>query len=395
MQTKQFNTTQTTLIGIMAIALFVFGWVSVNIYLPALPSLGHDLNTPISNLKFSITLFLLGFSFAQLIWGPISEKFGRKTPLVFGLIISVIGIVMAMLATNIVMFNSGRFIEAIGLGAAPVLGRAILIDSLSATKFAVVMAYGTICANIMPAIAPIIGGHLLIWFGWRYIFTFLLIYGVILLISMLYKIPETHPAIKSELNILHTFKDYFHTLKNPKFVAYLLPYILVTGAMIGYYTLTPFLFINQLHLSASNYGYLSLITVGTYILGAMYSRAFSAKIGINSMVRHGTWLLLLAAAAFVAASIYFGLSILSILIPMAIYTFAAGIICPNSNAGAMHSMRHKAGAAAAVIGFSLYLISAVLSSIATALPITSLWPLAIYISLVALIAFVGFLIFNK
>ena len=377
-------------ISIIAILLFIFGWVSVNIYLPALPFLSHDLHTSTQNLKFSITLFLLGFSISQLFWGPLSEKYGRKSPIVFGLILTNIGIVMAMLATNVTIFNSGRFIEALGLGVAPTLGRAMLIDTHDAVTFAATMAYGTISSNMMPAIAPIIGAHIMIWFGWRYIFAALLLYGLLILLRIIWKIKETHTHRQPTLNILHTFKHYLETIKNREFIGYLLPYTLVTGAMIGYYTLTPFLFVTKLHISIKNYGFLSLITVITYILGAMYSRLFAQKIGIRRMVLHGTLLMLVAAISMLIADITAGLTVASVLIPMSIYTFAAGIICPNSNAGAMHSMRHKAGAAAAMIGFSVYLASAILSTIIGLLPIQSLLPLTIYIFSIALLAFLGF-----
>ena len=290
-------------ISVIAILLFIFGWVSVNIYLPALPSLSHDLHTNTESLKLSITLFLLGFSISQLFWGPISEKHGRKSPIIIGLIITNIGISMAMLAPNVFIFNSGRFIEALGLGVAPTLGRAIIIDTHDTIAFSATMAYGTISANLMPAIAPIIGGHILVWFGWRYIFTALLIYGLIMLFQIIYKTRETHTKPQPQLKILHTFKYYLIVIKDREFIGYLLPYVFVTGAMIGYYTLTPFLFINQLHLSTKNYGFLSLATVATYILGAIYSRLFSNKHGIKSMVTQGACLLLIAAICMLMENI--------------------------------------------------------------------------------------------
>jgi len=297
---------------------------------------------------------------------------------------------MAMLAPNVTLFNSGRFIEAFGLGVAPTLGRAMLIDTHDAVAFAATMAYGTISANLMPAIAPIIGGHILVWFGWRYIFAALLIYGLVILFQIIYKTRETHASQQPRLKILHTFKHYFETIKNREFVGYLLPYALLTGAMIGYYTLTPFLFITQLHISTKNYGFLSVVTVVTYILGATYSRVFAKSLGVKKMVTHGTILLIIAAISMMVAEVISGLTVLSVLIPMAIYTFAAGIICPNSNAGAMHSMRHKAGTAGAMVGFSIYLASAILSTLINILSLNSLLPLTSYIFIIAILSLGSF-----
>lgn len=387
------QTRQTNLITIAAIMLFIFGWISVNIYLPALPSLSHDLHTDPQQLKFSITLFLLGFAIAQLIWGPISEKYGRRLPIILGLVLTCIGIVIAMLAVNVMMFNAGRFIEAIGLGCAPVLGRAALIDVLDAKEFSSAMTYGTISSNLMPALAPIIGGYILLSFGWRYIFAFLLVYGLTIFTIIITKFPETHAGRNAKLKILSTFSHYTEALTHKKFIGFLTPYMLVTGGMIGYYTVTPFIFINQLHMSASTYGYLSLITVATYILGASASRVLSGRVPIAALVVLGELLLIIAVLVLIINAIFFGLGIATIIIPMAIYTLGAGIICPNSNAGAMHALRHKAGAAAAVVGFSLYLASAILSTIITALPMHSLWPLTIYMLSITAISIFVFRIF--
>jgi len=387
------NRAQKNLVIIVCILLFIFGWISVNIYLPALPALSHDFHTNVQNLKFSITLFLLGFAIAQLIWGPISEKYGRRLLIIFGLIITCVGIIIAMLAQNVLTFNSGRFIEAIGLGCAPVLGRAALIDVLDQMEFSKAMAYGTVSSNIMPALAPIIGGHILLGLGWRFIFAFLLVYGLIMLSVVVVKFRETHINKDPNLKILSTFSHYVEALTHKKFIGFLIPYAIVTGGMIGYYTVTPFIFITSLHLSAATYGYLSIITVGSYIVGVGISRGLSTKLGIKRMIVIGTVILAISVLVLIIEALFFKLGVTTVIIPMTIYTLAAGIICPNSNAGAMDALRHKAGAAAAVIGFSVYFCSALLSTIITAIAIDTLWPLLIYILIITMIAILSFKFF--
>lgn len=389
METPIISSYQTR-ISVVVVLLFIFGWMSVNIYLPALPSLSHDLNTTPEDLKLSLTLFLLGFAISQLIWGPISEKYGRKYPIILGLIISNIGIIMAMVAWNISIFNAGRFIEAVGLGCAPVLGRAMLTDSLNARNFVNVMAYGTISSNIMPALAPVIGGYLLIWFGWRSIFAFLLMYGLILFSVLMSRFPETHHNIQRDIKISQTFKHYIEAFTHRKFIGYLMPYVIASGGMIGYYTVTPFIFITKLHLLPSNYGYLSAVTVATYILGAVISQWVSPRLGTRGTVLFGTKVLLFSSVIFFIFALLTNINIYSIIIPMSIFTLGAGIIAPNSNAGGMDALRHKAGAAAGVVGFLLYLISSILSTIITALPLSSLWPIALYIIIVSCAAFLIF-----
>lgn len=341
---------------------------------------------------------MIGFAVSQLIWGPISEKYGRKLPLIYSLALTNLGVVFAMLASNVWLFNTGRFIESIGLGCAPVLGRAIIMDKLSHRALSSTMTYGTISTNIMPALAPIIGGYILVYLGWRSIFAFLLVCGIFLLWLLAYKFEETHQNIQQNIKVINTFKDYLEIFTHKQFLGYLLPYVIVSGAMIAYYTVTPFIFISTLHISANNYGFLSLMTVGTYILGAIVSNLISERLGIIRMVIIGNGFALCAAILFISLAICTNLSVLTVIIPISVYTFAAGIISPNCNTGAMDAMRHNAGASAAVIGFGLYLFSFLFSTIITTIQITSLWPLAVFIavvSLLSLISFCSLVIFTK
>lgn len=143
-----------------AIALFVYGWLSVNIYLPVLPKLESVFDTTTASAKLTVTIFLFGFSFAQLIWGPLSDRVGRKPVLLAGLAVSVIGAMIAAFATNIYVLSASRLLESLGLGAAPVLGRSVLTDTQDRTHVAIAMAYAAIVVATVPAVAPIFGGYL-------------------------------------------------------------------------------------------------------------------------------------------------------------------------------------------------------------------------------------------
>ncbi|OGT53176.1 MAG: hypothetical protein A3E84_00900 [Gammaproteobacteria bacterium RIFCSPHIGHO2_12_FULL_42_13] len=160
--------------------------------------------------------------------------------------------------------------------------------------------------------------------------------------------------------------------------------------MIGYYTLTPFLFINRLHISAENFGYLSLISAGTYIAGVVLGRIFSS-VETLKMVFVGTILAFLSSVVGVLCAIFYPMNIVTVLLPISLFTFAAGEIAPSSNAGALSSLRHLAGIGSAVAGASIYVSSSIFSSIATALPIHDLWPLVFYMGITSTLAFAMFL----
>lgn len=377
-------------VRLLCILLMVLSWISVNIYLPALPKLIAVFHSNEANLKLSLTLFFTSFAISQLLWGPISEKYGRKKPLMIGMALTSLGVLMAMFSNSVTTFNSGRFIEAVGLGCAPVLGRAILSDLLEKTLLSITWAYATITANIMPALAPIIGGHLLFWFGWRAIFLFLLLYSAALYWVTYKHLPETHQDIQPNLQFKNVLSQYASACTHRIFMGYLLPYFLLSGAMIGYYASMPFIFISKLHVAPQIYGYYSVITVLTYIAGALLNRFLSLRYTLPFMVLLGTMFALAASLVICLLAAFFALTELTVLLPLALFTFAAGFVSPSSNTGSLLALRHLAGAGSAIAGSGIYAASAVLSTIATSLPLDTLWPLAMYILIVSLISFLAF-----
>jgi DHA1 family bicyclomycin/chloramphenicol resistance-like MFS transporter len=145
---------------VFTIALFVYGWLSVNMYLPVLPQLEQVFAIGSPAAKLTVPVFLLGFAFSQLIWGPLSDRYGRKPVLLSGLAISVLGALLSGFAPTVELFMAARFVEGIGLGVGPVLGRAILADCMDRSEIAGTMARVVTVVAIVPALAPIVGGYL-------------------------------------------------------------------------------------------------------------------------------------------------------------------------------------------------------------------------------------------
>lgn len=370
--------------------LGVLGLFSINIYLPSLPFLIHYFHTSPQNLKLSISLFLLGFAASQFFWGSLSERFGRKKPILWGLVLACIGTLITMLAPNVFLFNSGRMIEGIGIGCASSLTRALLTDTFEKKYLSTAVAYLTTSANIMPALAPIIGGYLLHWFGWRYIFLFLFFYALLLLYVFYRRLPETHKSIRTKLTLKEALIDYAHVLTHREFIGYLCPYILMSGGMFGYYAAAPFIFISVLHFSAQHYGFMQIGTVVSYIIGANICSYLSRRIGMNKAIMFGVAMGILATLLLIGCWLFSTLNIFTLLIPMTVFCFGCGIVSPNANAGAMATLSQKAGSSAAVISTSVYAASALFSAIITMQNLSVLTPLMIYIGIISLCAMIGF-----
>lgn len=383
-------TSQEKEIIVLTNLLGVLGLLSINIYLPGLPFLIQFFHSTPQNLKLSISLFLLGYAFSQFIWGSLSERFGRKKPLLLGLSLACLGTTITMLAPNVLLFNSGRLIEGAGIGCATVLTRALLTDSFDKQKLSTALSFLTTAANIMPAIAPIIGGYLLQWLGWRFIFLFLLVYTSILIIGFHKKLAETHKTIRADLSFKEAIQDYWIIIKHREFIGYLFPYILLSGGMFGYYAAAPFIFISILHVSAQHYGFMQIGTVISYIVSTQLSLYLTRHFGSTQTIFYGTCVAIFAALLFVIFWQFFSLSIFTVMFPMIIFCFAAGLVASNANANALYALSHKAGSTGAMIGALIYAASAVFTAIITNQNLNTLEPLAIYISVIAVISCVGF-----
>lgn len=378
------------LIFIATNCLGLLGWISMNIYLPSIPALEQYFHARPDDLRFSISIFLLGFSLSQFFWGSISERLGRIKPILCGLCLAECGTLLALFSQNILMFDTARFIEGAGIGAAAVLTRAVLADSFSKIELSRAFSFISTTANIMPALAPIVGGYLLLVGGWRTIFAFLALYTTFLIYLFSKYVGETHPAIKSNFRVSHALKQYFEAFTHLSFLGYLLPYAIVSGGLIGFYAATPFIFIAVLHMAPQHYGFLAIFTVLTYILGANFSSKLAKRIGFDRAILLGICMTLLSGIILFGCWLLLSLNGLTVMIPMMTYAFGGGLIAPNANASAMGKLSHMSGPAGAVMGSVVYGCSAVLSAILTSLNLASLISIAGYVTVIALIALVSF-----
>lgn len=374
--------------------LFIYAWSSINIYLPALPSLSKVFSTSDQSIKLSITLFLIGFGLSQLFWGSLSERYGRKIPLLIGVALCCFGVLLSLTATHVFVFNLGRFIESFGIGCASSLGRAILTDSFDKIKLTRMMSYVATSTNLTPFFAPLVGGYIFKWLGWRWIFGFLLIFGLTIFLFFWRYISETHTKINRNLSLKDALTQYKNVIKKSQFWGYLLPYAFLAGGTLGYYAVAPFIFVQQLHISANVYSYLLATTVIGYCLGSALTRTLAPRLGIDKVFFIG--LLFSLSSALLATILAFtaSLNIVTVLVPAIVFMFSTGIVSPNANTGAMLSVSHIAGAGGAIMAASLYAASALLSGIITAVNINSLTPLALYTSSIALIALISFVAFR-
>jgi DHA1 family bicyclomycin/chloramphenicol resistance-like MFS transporter len=381
----------TVLYG-LTMALFVYGWLSVNIYLPILPELETRLHTTSQLASLTVTVFLIGFSFAQLVWGPMSDRYGRRPVLLVGLATSTVGAMFSGLSPDIGVFMAARFLESVGMGVGPVLARSVLTDSLDKPHVAIAMAYVAIVVAVIPAIAPVFGGYINLLVSWRGIFFFLALVGICLLAVGAMRLPETLAEKNPDLTASRVLGEYMELLGNRRYLGYICAYAIAFGTTIGYYAAAPYIFIRLLGYSPHEYGYLLFFNALCYVLGATAARLLVPGQGSDRVIQMAILVFITASFLTIALDFYTHISTASVLVPMSIFIFGSGLVSPAANAGAMTIFRDRAGASTAVIGFSIAIGGAIFSGALSAHHIVNLGELGPYLGVSTLASIALYLV---
>lgn len=369
-------------------ALMAFTSLSTDIYLPAMPTMERQLN---GDAELTITGFLIGFSIAQLIWGPISDRIGRKLPLFIGIVLFVIGSVGCALSESMSAVVFWRVFQAIGACVGPMLSRAMIRDRFAQSQAAQMLSTLTIIMAIAPIAGPFIGGGLLKVATWHWIFWLLAVIGVLMFITI-FKLPETLPIEKRASGSLwNAFKNYRTLLANAIFMRYTLSVTFFYVAAYAFITGSPFVYIDYFGVAAQNYGFL----FGLNIIGIMSLSFLNRK--LVSRFALSKLLVVSSLVAFVASAVFFVLAwaniggIWSVIVPMFVMFSMNGIIAACANAAALAAVPNQvAGSAAALLG-SLQYGSGIISSLLLAVfssgtPFTMAWIIVLFVGLSAMMA---------
>lgn len=347
---------------IVLILLSVLGQFATEVYLPSMPSMAKAFNVQINLIQFSIAIYVLGFAIGSLIYGTLSDTLGRK-PVIFAcLVIGSFGSLVCCLSFTIKWLLIGRFIQGIGFSGVAVIIRSITKDiSPNREKLAKIASLIGILNSAAIAFAPVIGGYIEKYLYWRVNFILLLLITVTATFLCWYKIPETN-INKRVLTIKIVFKDYFEVLSHKQFLMYNAISTLTLSVVVAYQTISSFLLQVKVGLSPERFGYTSLVMTGAIIIGGVINGRLMPRRGIEKMLITGSYMYIFAGAIYVVTGIFNVISLNIILVPMAIFMVAAGLVYPNCSSGAMSIFDTKAGTAASVYN-CLQMVGATIGSV--------------------------------
>lgn len=336
-------------------------------YLPSLPAIGEYFQLSTTATEFSLSIYLFGFSVSQIIYGPLSDRYGRKIILLLGLGIFIAGNLSCALATSFNGLLIGRLAAGIGAGACGVLNRAIASDCFKGSEFSKAWSYTTTSVVLTLCLAPVIGGYLQELNGWRT--NFILTSGLIAvtILFILKYLPETNnqmthpPATKIPLSLGNILRNYGFILSKSSFITSTLCYTFAFAGLIIYFQLSPFLFMNQFKLSPSEYGWFALIIASNYFISGIIVNKCVLRFGIQKLLLFGSLLLILGGLSLLISHLFIRENLFSVIFCTSIYVLGARIVIPNAIAGSLEGLRHLNGSCSALIGFIQMLGSTLIS----------------------------------
>ena len=351
-QVQNKNTIIPTLgMTILLAALTAIQPLSTDMYLPSFLSLTTAFNTDIAHVQFTLSIFMIGFAIGQIFYGPFSDKYGRRPVLLVSLGIYMLGTVTCIFAPNIEMLILGRLLQAFGGSGSIVLGRTIVRDMLKGEAAGKMLATMGFILGFMPMIAPILGGFLENNFGRQSNFYIFLVYAIILILLVVYKLPETVPKKTTAKLTPSTFvKIYNGLLENAVYRYFILRMSLSYAGIFAFISGSSYYFQTHFELSPQQFSFAFAASVLGYLTGTLLGVRFITRFGIYKLIFIG------ALSQIVGGLLMFGLHIsgtfhvAQLVVPMILYLIGAGIIMPHAMAGSMHDFPEKAGAASSLAG---------------------------------------------
>ncbi|QIC06865.1 multidrug effflux MFS transporter [Brevibacillus sp. 7WMA2] len=342
-------------------ALSAFGPLSLDMYLPALPAMATDFQTTTSAVQLSLTACLLGLSLGQLFAGPLSDIQGRRKPLLIGLAIYAVASILCVFSTSIWALVALRFIQGAAGSAGIVISRAMVRDIYVGPELTKFFALLMLVNGVAPIAAPIFGSQLLLFTPWEGVFVVLGAIGIIMLLVVLFGLPESLPVERRSTggfkNTLVTFKNLF---VDKMFMGFALSQGLVIAAMFAYISGSPFVLQNMFGVSAQMFSVFFAINGLGIILASQITGKLAGKISESKLMISG---LILAAIGGVSLLIVIllGAGLYAILPPLFIIVSCVGIVSTAGFSLAMQSQGKAAGSASALLGVLSLIFGALLA----------------------------------
>ena len=334
----------------LIVAITACGTLGMHLIIPALPETARALNVSPGAIQLTITLYLIGLAIGQLIYGPISDRFGRRPVLLAGLALFTLAGIATAAAPGALTLVVARVLQSIGACSGLVLGRAIVRDSAPPDRAAAHLAMLTLVMSAAPAIAPVLGGYATAWIGWRAAFALLAMIGAVTLGLAVLLLPETN-RLQSGTRVSMLLGS-LRLFRSRAFCGYVLGGACTTTSFYAFMAASPFILVDLLHQPTERVGLYYLLLMAGVAAGSFLANRIAGRIRMQVALRLANSLAIAGAALFMLADLAGMLSVTTVIAPVVLFMVGAGMASPFALSGAVSVNPHAIGAASGLYGFT-------------------------------------------
>ena len=326
------------------------GPLAVDMYLPAMPTLQREFAVDASRVQHTLSAYLLGLAVGQLGFGPIADRFGRKAPLVGGLVIFTLASAGCVVAGSIGQFVLLRFAQALGGASGMVVIRAVIRDRFDEIQSARVLSLMMLVMGAAPILAPLAGGWLLVNGSWHWIFGFLAAFALVCLLLVAFYLDESHPVQLRSATLFSALKGAAPLFADRRFLGPVIVFITPFGGFFAYLAAAPFVYIQHFGIAPEHFGWYFGAGAASFITMAQVNRRFVSRHGVRRVLGWGVYGLTGGAALLIVCAATGAFGFAGVFVPIFLMIGSIGFIASNATAVAMAPFRERAGVASSLLG---------------------------------------------
>ena len=332
--------------------------LAMDIYLASMPSMARALAASDEKVQLTLSLYMYAWGAAQIVVGPLTDRFGRRPALMGGLGLFIAASAVCAAARNIDTLIAARVVQAVAMASVAVVPRAVVRDLYAGEQAARMLSLMGVVLGIAPVVAPIIGSHLHVWFGWQANFIFVAVYGVAALAGVIFALPETIRSRSPQaMKVGVMLGNYARLLRSRAYLGYLLIAAFATSGLFAFLAGSSFVFVSVIGTGEEGFGLLFGIVMAGNITGSTIGSRLVARLGIDRMLQYSTVLMLVSGLAVALLAWARVTHPLAIVVPMFAFMVAFMTTMPQATAGALTPFPEIAGSASSLLSFCQLLLA--------------------------------------